>query len=124
MKFISIVSGKKTYITVSIGLVLAGLQTFDPSLLDKITPILDNKLLDFGLSLAGLGWLRLGYAKQQKTYQDALTAYQAIQKVYNDVASQVTVPSPTNSVPSPVQTPSQEKDETKLLNQEAKSGVR
>lgn len=122
MKFLSLASGYKTYATVAVGLILAALQTFDPSLLAKISPLLDNTFVDFGLSLAGVGFLRLGVAKQTKTSQDALLAFQSLLKVYNDVASQVTVPSPTNSIPSPPQTPAQEISETALLNKAATKG--
>lgn len=124
MKLISMTSNYKTYTTVVIGIVLAALQVFDPQLLAKISPLLDNTFVDFGLSLAGLGFLRLGVAKQQKTSQDALKAFQDLLKVYNDVASQITIPSPMNSLPSQAQTPAQEVSETKLLNQEAKNGVK
>lgn len=100
---LALTSNYKTYATVAIGLVLAGLQVFDPALLAKITPVLNSPYLDMALSMAGLGFLRLGVAKQTKVSQDAVVAFQALLKAYTDVTAAVTVPVPPSAV-VPVET--------------------
>lgn len=110
MQFINLKANWKTYATVvvGIGLGIAQAQGYHiPSYVDWV-----------------LGFIGLGVHRHEVQVQSNQVS-KDVQLLLATVFSQITVPSPTNSVPSPSgQTDKQEQAETALLNKESKNGVK